>query len=67
MRSTTDIFYNNIKMLHYLKSSYVTKEIYDDLYDGLLADIELVSSPIDAIIPNTNEYPLDENGNQIIP
>ena len=67
MRSTTDIFYNNIKMLHYLKTSYVTKEIYDDLYDGLLADIELVSSPIDAIIPNTNEYPLDENGNQIIP
>lgn len=67
MRSTTDIFYNNIKMLHCMKTFYVTQEIYDDLYDGLLADIELVSSPIDAIIPNTTEYPLDENGNQIIP
>lgn len=67
MRSTTDIFYNNIKMLHCMKTFYVTQEIYDDLYDGLLADIELVSSPIDAIIPNMTEYPLDENGNQIIP
>lgn len=57
LRSTTDIFYNNIRLLHYMKSKYVTQEIYDDLYDGILADIELVSSPIDTVIPNNADFP----------
>ena len=39
IRSTTEIFYQNIRMLHYMRTKYVTQEIYDDLYDGILADI----------------------------
>lgn len=57
IRSTTDIFYTNIKMLHFMKNEFVTQEIYDDLYDSILADIECVSSPIDTVIPNMAEYP----------
>lgn len=57
IRSTTDIFYQNIKMLHYMRTKYVTSEIYNDLFDGILADIELVSSPIDTVIPNAVEFP----------
>jgi len=66
-RAFIDMYYNNIKMLHYIKPFYLTQEMYDDLYDGLLADIELVSSPIDIVIPNNTEYPKDENGKPIIP
>lgn len=65
IRSTTDIFYHNIRMLHYMKTKFVTQEIYDDLYDGILADIELVSSPIDTVIPNTTEYPVVDGVPQI--
>ena len=66
-RCTTDLFYNNIRMLHYMKTFFVTQEIYDDLYDGILSDIELVSSPLDTVIPNLDEFPEDENGNVIVP
>ena len=60
IRCTTDMYYNNLRLLHYMKSFFVTKEIYDDLYDGILSDIELVSLPIDTVIPNMTEYPKDE-------
>lgn len=65
IRSTTEIFYQNIRMLHYMRTKYVTQEIYDDLYDGILADIELVSSPIDTVIPNTTEYPVVDGVMQV--
>lgn len=67
LRCETDMFYNNIRMLHYMKTFFVTQEIYDDLYDGILSDIELVSSPIDTVIPNLDDLPEDEQGNAIVP
>lgn len=67
IRCTTDMYYNNLRLLHYMKTFFVTQEIYDDLYDGILSDIELVSLPIDTVIPNMTEYPKDEEGNEIIP
>ena len=55
IRCTTDMYYNNLRLLHYMKTFFVTQEIYDDLYDRILSDIELVSLPIDTVIPNMTE------------
>lgn len=66
IRSSTDIFFQNIRILHFMKTKYITQDIYNEYYDSILADVELKSSPIDIVIPNMTEYP-EVDGQMQIP
>lgn len=54
--SAMDVFYQNIRMLNN-KSKILDRDSYSEYVIGILNDIELVSSPIDAFIPEETEEP----------
>ena len=49
--SAMDVFYQNIRMLNN-KGKLLDRDSYSEYVLGILNDIELVSSPIDAFIPD---------------
>ena len=52
--SAMDVFYQNIRMLNN-KGKLLDRDSYSEYVLGILNDIELVSSPIDAFIPDVSD------------
>jgi hypothetical protein len=47
-----NIFYHTMIMLNHKKSDIITREMFDQEFRNALSDIELVTSPTDAFVPN---------------
>lgn len=50
-----NIFYHTMIMLNHKKSDIITREMFDQEFRNALSDIELVTSPTDAFIPNDSK------------
>lgn len=65
--STMNIFYSNIRLLNN-RHKYLDRKTYKEYCHDLLKDIELVTSPIDAIVPCEDETSKDIfKMNQLVP
>lgn len=65
--SSMNIFYNHVKLLNN-RHTYIDRKTYKEHIDHLLKDIELTTSPIDAIVPcDKDESPKLFVINQITP
>lgn len=65
--SATNIYFQNLRLLNTRKPKLLTRDDYQEYYKGILDDITLESPPIDTLIPNEAELPVDENGEYIVP
>ena len=50
-----NIFYHTMIMLNHKKSDIITREMFDQEFRNALSDIELVTSPTDAFVPNDSK------------
>ena len=57
--SAMDVFYQNIRMLN-KKNKLLDRDSYSEYVLGILNDIELVTSPIDAFIPDVSDDETEE-------
>lgn len=53
--TTMNVFFQNIRVLKTRAYKYISLDTYKEFYLKMMDDIEITSSPIDTIIPNTVE------------
>ena len=53
--TTMNVFFQNIRVLKQRAYKYISLETYKEFYMKMMDDIEITSSPIDTIVPNTKE------------
>ena len=53
--TTMNVFFQNIRVLKTRAYKYISLDTYKEFYMKMMDDIEITSSPIDTIVPNTVE------------
>ena len=54
--STTNVYFQNIRLLNTYKTELITRDDFKEYYKGILDDVENVSPPVECLIPNEQKF-----------